>query len=74
MPGFRVETEAGESLGTVTETFPTGANDVYTISGPDGELLFPALKELVLECPQDERTMKVRVPKGLLEACLAKRG
>lgn len=71
--GREVVAEDGRALGTLTAVYPTGSNDVYAISGPDGELLFPALKELVLECPRDARTMKVRLPKGLLEACLARR-
>jgi 16S rRNA processing protein RimM len=68
--GREVSTEDGRVLGTLTEVIPTGSNDVYTISGPDGDLTFPALKDLVIECPRDARTMKVRVPPGLLEACL----
>lgn len=71
--GREVAAEDGRILGTLTAVTPTGSNDVYTISGPDGDLLFPALKELVLECPPSGRTMKVRIPPGLLEACLSGR-
>ena len=72
--GREVRTEDGRLLGTLTGVSPTGSNDVYTISGPDGELLFPALKDLVMECPRGGNTMKVRLLPGLLEACTAKRG
>jgi len=68
--GREVATEEGEYLGSITNVFPTGGNDVYVIEGPAGELLFPALKALVLECPRGERTMRVKMPPGLLEACL----
>jgi len=68
--GREVVTEEGEYLGSITNVFPTGGNDVYVIEGPAGELLFPALKELVLECPRGERMMRVKLPPGLLEACL----
>jgi len=67
--GREVVAEDGRVLGELTGVLSTGSNDVYEISGPDGELLFPALKELVLECPRGGRTMKVRVLPGLLEAC-----
>jgi len=67
--GREVITEDGRSLGELTGVYSTGSNDVYEINGPEGEILFPALKDLVLECPRDGRTMKVRVLPGLLEAC-----
>jgi len=67
--GREVVAEDGRVLGAITGVLSTGSNDVYEISGPDGEILFPALKELVLECPRGGRTMKVRVLPGLLEAC-----
>jgi len=67
--GREVVAEDGRILGELTGVLSTGSNDVYEISGPDGEILFPALKELVLECPRGGRTMKVRVLPGLLEAC-----
>lgn len=67
--GREVVTEDGKVLGELTGVLSTGSNDVYEISGPEGEMLFPALKELVLECPRGGKTMKVRVLPGLLEAC-----
>ena len=67
--GREVVSEDGKVLGQLTGVLSTGSNDVYEISGPDGEILFPALKELVLECPRGGKTMKVRVLPGLLEAC-----
>lgn len=70
--GREVLTEEGEYLGTVVNVFPTGGNDVFVIEGPEGELLFPALKELVVDCPREERILRVRLLPGLLEACLHK--
>ena len=70
--GREVLTEEGEYLGVISNVFPTGGNDVYVIEGPEGELLFPALKELVVDCPKDERVMRVKLLPGLLEACLHK--
>lgn len=70
--GRDVVTEDGEWLGVITSVFPTGSNDVYVIEGPEGELLFPALKELVLDCPRNERLVRVRLLPGLLDACMHK--
>jgi len=70
--GREVVSEDGETLGTIVNIFPTGSNDVYEIAGPKGELLFPALKELVLECRRDGGPIRVRLLPGLLEACLHK--
>lgn len=71
--GREVRAEDGRSLGILKGVMRTGANDVYEIDAPEGELLFPALKDLVLDIPRGGRTMTVRVPPGLLEACLHKR-
>ncbi len=68
--GRDVFSEDGTYLGSVVDVVVTGSNDVYVIAGPEGELLFPALKELVLECAPGQRNMKVRMMPGLLEACL----
>ena len=71
--GREVTAEDGAFLGVLTDVMHTGGNDVYVIDGPDGELLFPALKELVLECAAGARTMRVRLLPGLREACLTRR-
>lgn len=70
--GREVLTEDGEYLGRLMNVFPTGGNDVFVIEGPEGELLFPALRELVVDCPKEERVLRVKLLPGLLEACLHK--
>ncbi|MGI6367466.1 MAG: ribosome maturation factor RimM [Anaerolineae bacterium] len=65
--GLRVQDEAGSLLGTVTEVLETGANDVYVIRGPVGELLLPALKGVVLRVDLEAGSMTVRVPAGLTD-------
>ncbi|MBI3240693.1 MAG: 16S rRNA processing protein RimM [Chloroflexi bacterium] len=47
--GLKVVTDEGEALGMVTEILETGANDVYVVNGPDGELLLPAIKSVILK-------------------------
>jgi len=45
--GLQVETEAGEALGKVESIFSTGSNDVYVVRGERGELLLPAIEDVV---------------------------
>ncbi|MBI3967345.1 MAG: 16S rRNA processing protein RimM [Chloroflexi bacterium] len=47
--GLDVVTTAGESLGTVAEILATGANDVYIVKGPRGEILVPVIEDVVKE-------------------------
>src|SRR6185369_10991002 len=47
--GLTVQTEAGETLGTLTEVLETGANDVYIVDSPRyGEVLIPATSETII--------------------------
>jgi 16S rRNA processing protein RimM len=46
--GLQVELAAThESLGTVSDILETGANDVYVVKSPKGEILIPAIKDVV---------------------------
>lgn len=65
--GVQVETDAGEPLGEVVEVLGTGANDVYVVQGPRGEVLLPAISSVVLALDLDARRMVVRLLPGLLE-------
>jgi len=60
-----VETVEGEALGRLTEILFTGANDVYVVVGAEGELLVPALREVVLEVDLTAGRMVVARPDGL---------
>lgn len=40
---------AGERIGTLREVLQPGANDVYVFDTPQGEMLLPALRRVVLE-------------------------
>jgi 16S rRNA processing protein RimM len=63
--GLAVHTEEGEALGRVAEVLATGANDVYVIRGEGGELLLPAIKEVIRQVDLEAGTMTVVVPHGL---------
>lgn len=45
--GCKVFDTNGNDLGTLTDVFHTGANDVYQINGEKGVVLIPALKKLL---------------------------
>jgi 16S rRNA processing protein RimM len=64
--GVRVETEDGEWLGQVAEVLETGANDVYLVRGPRGEILLPAIADVVLELDLEAMRMVVRLLPGIL--------
>ncbi len=64
--GLQVLTTAGETLGTVEEVLSTGANDVYVVPGPRGEVLIPALKTVIRTIDLASGQMIVALPPGLL--------
>jgi 16S rRNA processing protein RimM len=57
--GLRVRDGAGAALGRVVEVFRAGENEVYRIEGPGGELLIPALRDVVREIDVDAGWMTV---------------
>lgn len=63
--GMTVVEQDGTPLGKVTEIVSTGANDVYVVVGPDGELLLPAIESVILEIDLDADRMVVHVMEGL---------
>ena len=63
--GLRVFTEQGEDLGELKEILETGSNDVYVVSSDSGELLIPALAEVIREVLVADGRMVVRLPPGL---------
>ncbi len=64
--GLEVATPEGEVLGRVTEILRTGANDVYVVQGPRGEVLVPAIGDVVEEIDPQAGRMIVRLLPGML--------
>ena len=58
--GLTVADEEGADLGAVVEVFRAGENEVYRIEGPAGELLVPALREVVRSIDLQARRMVIR--------------
>ncbi len=66
--GMTVESDTGEPLGEIVEVLsPPGANDVYVIHGPRGEILLPAIKDVVLSMNISARRMTVHLLPGLVK-------
>lgn len=51
--------------GEITDVIGTGANDVYCIKTPSGEVLFPAVKEFIVSTDVENGTVKIRPIKGM---------
>lgn len=47
--GLRVVTTDGLELGTIGDVITTGANDVYVVNGPGGEVLVPVISDVIEE-------------------------
>jgi len=58
--GLDVADESGKTLGRLSEIIETGANDVYVVRGPAGEVLLPAIDGVILTVDLEAGTMTVR--------------
>lgn len=66
--GIEVYDEDGQYLGVLQKVIETGANDVYEVKFEDGrEVLFPAIKQCILDVDMESRKMKVHIMDGLLD-------
>jgi 16S rRNA processing protein RimM len=64
--GLEVITEQGENLGRVKEILKTGANDVYVVQGERGEILLPAIPQVIREVRLEKGKIIVRMMEGLV--------
>lgn len=65
--GLHVETTAGEALGQVAEVFATAGNDVFVVrGGPRGEILVPAIEDVVLKIDVPAGRILIEPVEGLL--------
>ena len=63
--GVRVVAETGEPVGTLREVIATGSNDVYIVRGPDGEVLVPAIDDVVQDFDPVRRVLTIELIEGL---------
>jgi 16S rRNA processing protein RimM len=62
---LEVFTQAGERLGKVAEILRTGANDVYIVRGHKGDLLLPAIEDVIREVDLEAGRLVVELMPGL---------
>ena len=65
--GLAVETDEGEALGTVTDIFQTGANDVWAVGGGKKEYMIPYIEDVVKTVDIGNGKIVITPIEGLLE-------
>ena len=65
--GLKVVTTEGELLGHITEIMTTGSNDVYIVEGKRGEILIPAIEDVVKSIDLQKGEVVIEAIKGLLD-------
>ncbi len=63
--GCEVVTDSGRRLGTLREVMRSQANDVWAADGEEGEVLIPALKDVVASVDVAARRVVVREVPGI---------
>ena len=64
--GWSVADTVRGPLGEIVETIVTGANDVWVVHGPYGEVLLPVIDDVVVSFDEDAETVTVTLLPGLL--------
>ena len=64
--GLEVWTTQGKLLGNITEILTAESNDNYVVSGDKGEILIPAIEDVVKSIDLDSRRITIEPIEGLL--------
>ena len=64
--GLEVWTTQGELLGNITEILTAESNDNYVVSGDNGEILIPAIEDVVKSIDLDGGRVLIELIDGLL--------
>lgn len=62
-----IDSNNGKELGTVVDVSETGANDVWHIKTPKGEVLIPAVKDVVVSVDVEAGNVLINPIKGLFD-------
>lgn len=65
--GFRVLDATRGEIGEVVDVIVTGANDVWVVDGPFGQVLVPDIEDVVRETDEDAGIVRVTLLPGLIE-------
>jgi 16S rRNA processing protein RimM len=64
--GLEVETTRGELLGNITEILTAESNDIYVVNGDRGEILIPAIDDVVKSIDRNKGHVVIEPIEGLL--------
>ena len=68
LQGLRVEdADCGKVYGELTDVSRTGANDVYHVKTGNGEVLIPAIPDVIIHTDVEGGVMRIRPIKGLFD-------
>ena len=63
-----MDADTGKRYGSLTEVMPTGANDVYQVTGEDKvNYLVPAIPDVIVDVDIDGGTLKIRPTRGIFD-------
>ena len=65
--GLEVWTTEGELLGRISHILPTGSNDVYVVPSKHGELLIPAIEDVVISIDLEKGRIVIELIEGLIQ-------
>ncbi len=65
--GCEVRTTDGIAIGTVTDIFPTGSNDVMVVEQNESEVLVPVIADVIKQLDFDHRLITIEALPGLLD-------
>ncbi|MBW7956586.1 MAG: 16S rRNA processing protein RimM [Deltaproteobacteria bacterium] len=64
--GMDVYSEDSKHIGRVSDVMETGSNDVLVVDGPHGEVLVPAIEQVIVRVDPDEKKITIRLIEGIL--------
>jgi len=64
--GLEVYTTQGELLGNITEILTAESNDIYVVSGDRGDILIPAIEDVVKSIDLNKERVTIEPIEGLL--------
>jgi 16S rRNA processing protein RimM len=64
---FRLLDENGEEVGKISAVDDYAGNIVFTVDANGGEILVPFNEDFLLKLDEDQKTIQLRLPEGLME-------
>ena len=64
--GLEVVSTEGETVGRIVDILPTVSNDVYIVQSPKGDILIPAIEDVVKSIDLEKGQMFIEIISGLL--------